>query len=157
MKHALLILFILFVLPATHGSELPHELERLNEQRERKIAEIDRIYKQQLEELKIKYTKSGNLDAANQIVAILKELDPVAEPEAETRWEWGSGGELVLRPNGVATHTIWNRNGKWRREDDGSIRLQSDSGKAFTIRVEGNLGHVLSLRDSKRTVIKLKP
>lgn len=156
MKPFLTILRSCILLSCAFGDDLPFELKRLNEQRDRKIAEINRIYKQQLEELKTKYTKEGNLDAANQVVSILDQLDPAAEPEEETRWEWGSGGELVLRPNGVATHTIWKRNGKWRRGDDGLIRLESDSGKAFTIRIEGDLGHVLGLRDGKRTIIKRK-
>jgi hypothetical protein len=41
---------------------IPFELERLNNQRDRKIEEINQIYKKQLESLKVKYTKVGNLD-----------------------------------------------------------------------------------------------
>ena len=136
------------------AEKIPFELERLNNQRDRKIEEINQIYKKQLESLKVKYTKAGNLDAANQVAAILKELGPTKEKE--TRWEWGSGGELVLRPNGVATHTIWKRNGKWSREEDGSIRLESDLGKIFIIQIEGSMGYVTKFSDGKRTTIKQK-
>ncbi|MDA7659759.1 hypothetical protein N8651_04030 [Akkermansiaceae bacterium] len=146
--------FLLMTAVFATAEKIPFELERLNNQRDRKIEEINQIYKKQLESLKVKYTKAGNLDAANQVAAILKELGPTKEKE--TRWEWGSGGELVLRPNGVATHTIWKRNGKWSRQEDGSIRLESDLGKIFIIQIEGSMGHVTKFSDGKRTTIKQK-
>lgn len=87
----------------------PPEIEALQAQRSRKIDEINRIYQQELEKIKLKYTKLGNLDAANIAAALIKSLD--AEMPAEkrvekdTRWIWGSGGELVLKRDGSATHS----------------------------------------------------
>ncbi len=156
MRKLILILVCCLAAPCAIAEKIPFELERLNDQRDRKIAEINQIYKRQLEALKVKYTKAGNLDAANRVASILEELTPTKEKEKETRWEWGSGGELVLGPNGVATHTIWKRNGRWSREEDGAIWLESDVGKKFSIRLEGSIGHVTKLSDGKRTTIKRK-
>jgi hypothetical protein len=142
MKHAICILVTFLAIWPTFGAEIPPELERLNEQRARQIAEIDKIYMRQLELLKTKFTKAGNLDAANQVVAILDKMAPAKEAEKETRWVWGDGNELVLLPNGVATHTSWIKNGKWRKDADGLIRLESDVGLKSTIRIDGNKGIV---------------
>ena len=56
------------------AEKIPFELERLNNQRDRKIEEINQIYKKQLESLKVKYTKAGNLDAANQHIPQLDNI-----------------------------------------------------------------------------------
>jgi len=149
-------IFILVVLSSTvlHAADpIPLELELLQDQRDQKIDEINRIYKEQLEKLKIKYTKQGNLDAANKVVEILKMLPISSLPEKETRWKWGSGGELVLKPNGIATHTIWKRSGKWRKEEDGSLRLESDIRKEFKVTFKDGVGHVVSLGGGGRTTI----
>jgi hypothetical protein len=71
MKHAIRVLVTILAICPAFGSEIPPELERLNEQRASKIAEIDKVYMSQLESLKIKFTKAGNLDAANQVVALI--------------------------------------------------------------------------------------
>ena len=156
MKYAIpIIATIIAVCPAV-GAEIPPELERLNAQRARQIAEIDKVYMSQLELLKIKFTKAGDLDAANQVVAILKKMAPVEEADRETRWEWGSGGQLVLRQDGVATHTVWKKNGKWRKEADGTIRLESDIGRVFSIRIDGDVGQVIDIQGGKGTTIKRK-
>jgi hypothetical protein len=142
MKHAICILVTFLAIWPTFGAEIPPELERLNEQRARQISEIDKVYMRQLELLKTKFTKAGNLDAANQVVAILDKMAPAKEADKETRWVWSGGGELVLHPNGVATHTVWKKNGKWSKDADGSIRLESDVGLKSTIRINGNTGIV---------------
>ena len=92
MKDAFSIILFFLVLSSVGAAELPFELKRLNEQRERKIAEIDIVYKQQLEKLKTKYTKAGNLEAANQVVDTLQRLNPVAkEMLSGTRWSMDGG------------------------------------------------------------------
>lgn len=156
MKYAIPIIASIIALCPAFGAEIPPELERLNAQRARQISEIDKIYMGQLELLKIKFTKAGDLDAANQVAAILKKMAPVEEADRETHWEWGSGGQLVLRQDGVATHTVWTKNGKWRREADGTIRLESSSGRVFIIRIDGNVGQVIDPGGGKGTTIKRK-
>lgn len=93
-----------------------------------------------------------NIQAARELV--LKELQKRPElATQETRWKWGTGGELVLKENGVATHTIWKKAGKWRKEDDGSLRLESDSGKEFVVIFKDGIGHVTYLKTGSKTTI----
>lgn len=139
------------------NEDIPIEIQRLNELRARQIEKIDKVYIEQLEALKIKYTKAGDLDAANQVVAIVKHLSPTDSEAKESKWAWGSGGELTLKPSGIATHTAWNKNGKWRKEKDGSIRLESGyNGDLFIVRIEGDLGQVIKIADGTKTTIKRK-
>jgi len=154
MKQAIRILVTILAVCPAFGAEIPPELERLNAQRARQFSEIDKVYMSQLELLKIKFTKAGNLDAANQVVAILEKMAPAKEADKETRWIWGGGGELVLYPSGIATHTVWKKNGKWRRDADGLIRLESDVGLKSTIRIDGNIGIVEG--SNWKTTIKRK-
>jgi hypothetical protein len=153
-------IFTLF-LSVLQADEMPlPELARLQEQRAIKIAEIDRIYIGQLEKLKSKYMKQSELESANLVNEIIELMNsPLQEiGKKTTRWEWGSGGILTLRPNGVATHTIWKGLGRWQRNDDGSILLKSDpeGGKVFKIVFENGVGNVtLPGKEGSKTTIKL--
>jgi hypothetical protein len=153
---------ILFALAASLNQvrgDTPPELKRLQEQRDRKIEEIDRVYLRELETLKIRYTKQGDLESANLVNDIIQSMitdkaDKLPDTGEVTRWEWGSGGILTLSPEGVARHTGWNQPGKWRRESDGSIRLETGS-RAFRIVFEDDIGKVTALRGGATTTIKL--
>jgi hypothetical protein len=139
--------------------DTPPELKRIQEQRDRKIEEIDRIYLRELEVLKIRYTKQGDLESANLVNDIIQslgseEVDELPDDGKTTRWEWGSGGILTLRPSGIATHTLWKQQGKWQREADGSIRLENDGALAFRIVFEEEIGRVTALRGGATTTIK---
>jgi flagellar motor switch protein FliG len=50
---------------------LPADIQRVVEQRASAIAKIDKIYLQELEKLKVNYTKQGNLDMALKIVSLM--------------------------------------------------------------------------------------
>ncbi len=154
-----IILFALAVSLIQVRGDTPPELMRLQEQRDRKIEEIDRVYLRELEALKTKLTKQGDLENANIVNDIIQSIAAEREeemPDAKgiTRWEWGSGGILTLRPNGVATHTLWKQPGKWRREADGSIRLENSAALSFRIIFEDDLGKVTALRGGAMTTIK---
>lgn len=140
MKNTLPIIIILLALPITAFGEIPTELNQINEQRARKIAEIDRIYKQQLETLRTKYTKAGDLDAANQVAAILHSLEGDKPATMAGIWEWRGLGELTLQQNGVAKFRWWEGNGKWTEDKQGVIRVTSDTGRIFEFVVKDNIG-----------------
>jgi len=162
MKTTAAILTLFLSVLQANGEPLP-ELARLQEQRAIKIAGIDRIYLGELEKLKSKYMKQGELENANvvnEIIESMKPVDPLEDiGKNTTRWEWGSGGFLTLRPNGVATHTIWKGPGRWQRNDDGSILLESDprGGKAFKIVFKNGVGKVtVAGKAGSGTTIKLR-
>ena len=157
-KTAITAIFISFYFFQICAAETPPEIEALQAQRSRKIDEINRIYRQELEKIKLKYTKLGNLDSANIADALIKSLDTEkpAEKDAEkpaekrvekdTRWIWGSGGELVLKRDGSASHSQWNSPGTWVRKDDDTILLDGPFGSIrITFKDEiGTAVHVAS-------------
>lgn len=102
MKNVIPILASLLAFCPAFAAEIPAELERLNAQRARQIAEIDKNYISQLELLKIKLTKAGNLDAANQVVALLRHFaaEYILGSYAYTGQDDGTW-IYVLKENGV--------------------------------------------------------
>jgi len=56
-------------------AEIPKEAQRLVDSRERAIDKIDEKFIKELEKIKVVYTKKGNLDAANAIVALINSVE----------------------------------------------------------------------------------
>ena len=163
MKNLQIILTLvaaLLSLVLAKAEGLPSELASLQEKRERKIAEIDRIYLQELEKLKITYTKRGDLESANLVVSIIAALTKGTDGEnwmeKDTRWLWGSGGELVLRKNGTASHTGWNRPGSWRKKDDHTILLDGPHGSIRITFDEDGIGRAVHLATGNITSVTPK-
>ena len=98
---------ILFVIPFTcaHGSELPSDVLNLFEKREEAVRAIDRRLVDELERLKLVYTKRGDLDTANAIVAEIQKVASVQISRLAGAWKrdldgiiWtfdGKGGGLI--------------------------------------------------------------
>ena len=49
---------------------------------------------------------------------------PILAKFAGTQWRWGSGGVLSLQPDGVATHSAWNKEGTWVAMNETTLFLQ---------------------------------
>ena len=135
------------------AEEPPAELKRLNEQRDREIAKIDEIYMQQLEKLKAKYLKIGDLDAANQVAGILDSFEPTA---IVGNWHWQGLGELKLQRNGLAKFYYWKGDGKWKQQKPGVIRVTSDTGRIFEFTIKGDVGTAIHPSTGKPITIKKK-
>lgn len=147
----------------TLAETLPHDVVKLKSQRDAKVAEIDRVFIAELEKLKTKYTKEGNHDAASGIAKLIADThgpDPFAKTDAEkvvTRYKWGTGGELTLYGTGRAKHSAWEKDGTWRKTEDGTILLESGNGLAFKVTFDNDgVGQVKSLKDSATTTIVKK-
>jgi hypothetical protein len=64
-----------FLLPITRAAEtLPLDVQRVMDQRAAASDKIDRIYLQDLEKLKVNYTKNGDLNTANKIASLKYEI-----------------------------------------------------------------------------------
>ncbi|MCX6849581.1 MAG: hypothetical protein NTY98_11725 [Verrucomicrobia bacterium] len=61
--------------------------------------------------------------AAGRSVILSRAVDaaPIIAKFAGTQWTWGSGGIFKLEPNGVATHSAWNKEGTWVAMNDTTI------------------------------------
>lgn len=136
--------------------DVPRELMLIQEQRAKKIRAVNTDCIKKLESLKKKYMRSGDLDAANQVAAMIKDLSPASDlKNSTTRWKWASGGELVLQKDGVCTHTGWKRSGTWKLNPDGSVLLRSEAG-SFTIKFNEHGDGIVTHTSGSRTAITRK-
>lgn len=69
------------------GEELPREVERLISKRNEAVTKIDRTMVEELEKLKLQYTKDGDLEAANKTVELI-DLYTDASLKEELAGKW---------------------------------------------------------------------
>lgn len=156
MRITLSSIILIFVTVAfSVGEELPSDIQSLLNKRDQAVAKIDQTLVQELEKLKIKYTKAGELDAANATVAL---IDKYKATQTD-------GGKLPEFPNDIYGKIFsWADNGKnrgnrlvileggkgnfsgnaitWKKMNGRKLRLSykngnpeiewSDDGKSFT-------------------------
>lgn len=92
------------------AAALPYEVTELRNKRDAKVAEIDRVYLDELEKLKTNYVKAGNLEVANAIRDIIDGMrapvivggdDALRKSMNGTSWKReGSDKVLTFRPDG---------------------------------------------------------
>lgn len=127
---------LLLLITLVSASELPDDVQRLIDKRSEAVAQINLKFVRELEKLKIKYTKAGDLDSANAIVALIektpvKDVNSVpADPEFDgTSWAFhnkaGKLGELEFLAGGKIKSDKYPNSG-WRRIDKDTIRFQYD-------------------------------
>lgn len=74
MKQIATIILVAVCTFSTLADKVPSELKNLQAIRAKKIKAIDNAYIQALEKLKVKFTKRGDLESANTIVAEIKKI-----------------------------------------------------------------------------------
>lgn len=96
MKAVLLILAVVSILPFSQAEEvLPPDVQRVVDQRAAAVAKIDKICLQELDKLKVNYTKLGNLDMALKIEMLAKGL---ATKEGGTGFKYVTEGLKMEEP-----------------------------------------------------------
>ncbi|MDP0490786.1 MAG: hypothetical protein Q7Q71_07040 [Verrucomicrobiota bacterium JB023] len=102
------------------GSGLSHDVQQLISKRDRAVERIDQKLIEELEKLKVKYTKAGDLESANKTVELIekysaKPTDIIPNIETELVGKWagrssaGWRGEYHFLPNGK----FYDSSGKW--------------------------------------------
>ena len=103
-----------------HASELPSDAKSLLIKRHHAVEKIDQKLTQELEKLKVSYTKRGDLDSANAIVLLMAKVDSkdggslagklsMEDYLVGTTWTWYKREKITLLANGKAR---WSHNGK---------------------------------------------
>ncbi|MGJ8634290.1 MAG: hypothetical protein ACSHX7_10250 [Luteolibacter sp.] len=89
-----IIVTVLKLAQFSYAETLPHDVLHLQSQRKLALEEIDSKYRIELEKLKIKYTKTGDLEAANAIVHVLNNLKSPSTNKHPVigKWEFDSKG-----------------------------------------------------------------
>ena len=175
MKLAILLLATVVSLPLMRAEEpLPPDVQRVVDQRTAAIAKIDTIYRQELEKLKVNYTKQGNLAAANVIVGLLQGERPTGSQAEESvedflkgEWFYQWDGESKKYKRSFNATAMIDKDGvrySWNFKD-GLVVIEWGPGRyeKLTIdRVEPNVLRGLNsngqrfsyLRVEKRRVVK---
>lgn len=114
--HTLFLLLISASILA--AAPLPYEVSQLQAKRDAEVQKIDKLYVQALEQLKVKYTKAGNLAAANTVQEVIDEVNGV-EPENDDAEDGSSLRDLLLSrtwlysvPNGKTEAIELTSNGR---------------------------------------------
>jgi hypothetical protein len=157
MKYLIRISSISLLLAAIlAGSELPSDVQNLITKRDEAIEKIDVTFVRELEKLKIKYTKLGDLDSANRIVDLIAK-HPIKSSDASdhefdgTTWEFlnksGRLGLLEFLAGGKVKSKEYP-NSSWQRVDKDTIRFQYEKNQASGIAG----GHVIfRFQDANRS------
>lgn len=159
MKLVMPLLAVALSLPSSaETGPLPHDVVKVKSQRDAKVDEIDRVYLAELEKLRAKHENEGT-GAAPAIAKLIAQIREEGQQRTvpDTRWAWGSGGSLTLYGSGKARHTAWTKDGKWTKQEDGSVLLESPTGLAFTITFDkSGIGRVKALDGRSSTTITKK-
>lgn len=94
----------------------------------------------------------ANISRDSESVTVRRELVFGLEAGENSRWAWGSGGELILGNDGTAMHTEWHRQGRWFLNPDGSIHLEGPTG-TFRVVFENGVGQVRHLQRGGSTTL----
>ena len=115
---------------------LPMDVQSVLNKRRDAISKIDATYVGELEELKIKYTKLGDLENAVRINDMIASMKPASgdnlAKSAIGRWtyqKWGEEQWFELLENGEARHKSKER-GKWRISGSTMYVEWNNGGKA---------------------------
>jgi hypothetical protein len=134
MKNLICICFLssLFV-GYSSGQDLPGDVEWLISKRKEAVAKIDRTLVDELEKLKIKYTRAGDLESANETVKVIenysKEKAEATPSDAEfdqTSWDFRNKshlGNLEFLPGGKIKSSEYPGS-SWTRIDKDTIRFE---------------------------------
>ena len=131
-------------------------LDSYESEKERVLKPIERKLDTALVNLRNQYTKSGRLQDAlvvSDLISSRQEALVVTEAPVDTRWRWGSGGELMLKGDGKAKHTSWDQWGSWKRQKDGSILLTSQYGDSTIKFTDENTAVVTSKKGGGSTAL----
>lgn len=100
MKYIKLLIISISFLASVPGNaeDVPYEVQTLQSRRNEKMKEINLIYLKELEKLKDKYTKQGDLDKAILVVSLMTGVNKEIQPQSVNR---------EIQPQSI------NLNGKW--------------------------------------------
>ncbi|MDF1738176.1 MAG: hypothetical protein P1U86_03365 [Verrucomicrobiales bacterium] len=140
--------------------EVPQRLQVLldsyEREKERVLKPLERKLDTALVDLRDQFTKAGRLQdalAVNNLISSRGAEHEANKPPEDTRWRWGSGGELMLKGDGTAKHTSWDKWGTWNRQKDGAILLTSQYGDSTIRFTDENTGVVSSHKSGGSTAL----
>lgn len=131
-----------------HAEEpIPGELNILMKKKEKAIENIETKYRSALGELMKKYMREGKSKEAQLVSEHMENSKKEAKENAPRCYKWGTGGFLILLPDGVAKHSSWEKDGSWTQKKNGEITLTSYL-TSFTIK-----GHNVKAANGRRTTV----
>jgi hypothetical protein len=148
MKTFVLFLFLIGI---THADQIPSDVQNLLDKRNSAVRVLDKRLVEELEKLKINYTRKGDLDAANAIVELIGKyntdgVDENVDKDMKatligTKWVWFGRETITFAHNDKA---LYNSNSQklflWEITDhkERIISGTTPSGRAYKMQFSKN-------------------
>ena len=141
----------------------PSDYERLQKLRQLEINKINKQYLNDLEKLKSKYTKKGNLEVAvmidKEIKNITSALKATTSIDTDIFTKWGDKSSYAdLRKDGTAYY-FWKGSrvakGNWVRQGN-EIKLTWDNARVATYYIDSFDGNSIKLKDHAGVISVVK-
>lgn len=155
------VLTIAAILLFSFSISIANELEALSDSHEREkariLAPVELKYDRALSELLQKLTKAGRLEEAIAVKNLIEDRSNGADGDwlrtEDTKWKWGSGGQLTLQKNRRALHSKWRGPGKWTRVSEDTVELIGFGDRKFTLKFRDKTSAAVIGPDGATTLI----
>ena len=144
-------LLFLFFIGYSQADEIPSDVKNLLEKRDNAVSAIDKRLVEELEKLKVNYTKRGDLESANTIVELVAKYKSTGGDEdvnedmekalIGTMWVWFNHETITFDDNNKA---LYNSNNQklftWTITDEKEriISGMTPSGRAYKMQFSKN-------------------
>lgn len=112
------------------GTIMPPDLVDVESRRAASTAKINKIYKEELDKLKLKYSKNGDLESANHITLLMMDVPgELGLFYGEWIYTPAKGEAILFSVDEDNKVTCLGRTGSWEKVSDGRIRIVYDQSK----------------------------
>jgi len=140
-------LLFLFFIGVSHADEIPSNAKSLLEKRDNAVRVIDRRLVEELEKLKVIYTKRGDLNAANAIVELIG------------KYKTDEGDENVdkdMKTTLIGTKWVWFRHETITFADNDKAFFNSNDQQLFTWKITDEKERIISGTTPSGRAYKMK-
>jgi len=152
-----IFLLIVTILSQTYSTLLaadqPQMLQTLVEKHNEAIRKVDKVFIEELQKLKTSYTKAGDLDSANAVVAVIEGIPVATQPNKgskklydkiiNTTWNYHHKSAIVnfefKEANLLRGRTVWG-DAKWRVISDSEIIIEHPNGAKMVMTFDKSFG-----------------
>lgn len=100
MKYTITLSLVIFSFATMSAEEIPHEVIKLQQDRNVKIQKIDEIYYQELEKIRDSHMKKGDLESANLVENLIRKKFFSLKSEWRYRFTGKNGTKIRIFQNG---------------------------------------------------------
>jgi hypothetical protein len=130
-----IFLLFLFFIGFSHADEIPSDVKNLLEKRDNAVSAIDKRLVEELEKLKVNYTKRGDLESANAVVELISKYKPT---------EGDENANKDMKNALIGTMWVWFNQETITFEDSNKALYNSNQKKLFTWEITDEKERIIS-------------